>query len=119
MAPYNRRWRHLPFASPRHAGSNYVEDGDRWKAGASHGRYAARGRRESTASDTLGSAQVQTPEATTEACANVAGRCGETNARALPPLAAFICERPDAGSRMSREAHVRFCERAVAKFRRA
>src|SRR5262249_17018850 len=33
--------------------------------------------------------------------------------------AAFICERPDAGSRMSREAHVRFCERAVVKFRRA
>jgi hypothetical protein len=51
---------------------------------------------------------------------DVAGRGGETNARALPPLAAFICERPDAGSRMSREAHVRFCERgAVAKFRRA
>src|SRR5262245_57564379 len=39
--------------------------------------------------------------------------------RTLPSLAAFICERPDTGSRMSREAHVRFCERAVVKFRRA
>jgi putative transposase len=29
------------------------------------------------------------------------------------------CERSGAGSRMSREAHVRFCERAVVKFRRA
>jgi hypothetical protein len=41
------------------------------------------------------------------------------DSQTFPPLAAFICERPDAGSRMSREAHVRFCERAVAKFRRA
>src|SRR5205807_5710089 len=68
---------------------------------------------------TLGSAQVQTSEATTEACANVAGRSDQTYAGALPPLAAFICKRPDAGSRMSRETHVRFCERAVVKFHRA
>jgi len=32
---------------------------------------------------TLGSAQVQTPEAMTEACANLAGPSGQTNARAL------------------------------------
>jgi hypothetical protein len=40
-------------------------------------------------------------------------------AGALPPLASSVCKRPDAGSRMSREAHVRFCERAVVRFRRA
>src|SRR5215831_17645311 len=70
-------------------------------------------------SDTLGSTQVQTPTATTEARANMVGWCGQTHAVALPPLAASVCKRPDAGSRMSREAHVRFCERAVVKFRRA
>src|SRR5262245_35222157 len=47
------------------------------------------------------------------------GGCGQTYAGALPPLAAFIWKRPDAGSRMSRETHVRFCERAVVKFHRA
>src|SRR5215470_8046478 len=70
-------------------------------------------------SDTLGSTQVQTPTATTEARANMVGWCGQTHAVALPPLAASVCKRPDAGSRMSREAHVRFWERAVVKFRRA
>jgi len=33
----------------------------------------------------------------------------------FPQWRLFICERPDTGSRMSREAHVRFCERAVVK----
>src|SRR6516164_6186849 len=70
-------------------------------------------------SDTLGSTQVQTPTATTEARENMVGWCGQTHAVALPPLAASVCKRPDAGSRMSREAHVRFWERAVVKFRRA
>src|SRR6516164_8312084 len=70
-------------------------------------------------SDTLGSTQVQTPTATTEARANMVGWRGQTHAVALPPLAASVCKRPDAGSRMSREAHVRFWERAVVKFRRA
>src|SRR6516165_7186589 len=70
-------------------------------------------------SDTLGSTQVQTPTATTEARANMVGWCGQTHAVALPPLAASVCKRPDAGSRMSREAHVRLWERAVVKFRRA
>src|SRR6516225_7194685 len=70
-------------------------------------------------SDTLGSTQVQTPTATTEARENMVGWRGQTHAVALPPLAASVCKRPDAGSRMSREAHVRFCERAVVKFRRA
>jgi len=37
----------------------------------------------------------------------------------FPPLAASLCERPDAGSRMSRETHVRFWERAAVKARRA
>src|SRR5262245_9184748 len=68
---------------------------------------------------TLGSTQVQTPAATTEARANMVGRRGQTHAVALPPLASSVCKRPDTGSRMSREAHVRFCERAVVKFRRA
>src|SRR5690349_23740491 len=68
---------------------------------------------------TLGSTQVQTATATTEARANMAGRRGQTHAGALPPLASSVCKRPDAGSRMSREAHVRFCERAVVKFHRA
>src|SRR6201993_4090852 len=68
---------------------------------------------------TLGSTQVQTPTAPTEARANMAGRRGQTHAGALPPLASSVCKRPDAGSRMSREAHVRFCERAVVRFRRA
>jgi len=33
----------------------------------------------------------------------------------FPQWRLFICGRPDTGSRMSREAHVRFCERAVVK----
>src|SRR5260370_40295420 len=68
---------------------------------------------------TLGSTQVQTPTAPTEARATMAGRRGQTHAGALPPLASSVCKRPDAGSRMSREAPVRFWERAVVRFRRA
>ena len=39
--------------------------------------------------------------------------------RTLCPLAASVWSRPDAGSRMSREAHVRFWERAGVRFPRA
>ena len=58
-------------------------------------------------SDTLGSTQVQTPTATTEARANMVGWRGQTHAVALPPLAASVCKRPDAGSRMSRDWQIR------------
>src|SRR6516162_552410 len=40
-------------------------------------------------SDTLGSTQVQTPTATTEARANMVGWRGQTHAGALPSVAAF------------------------------
>ena len=43
----------------------------------------------------------------------------KTYAWDLSPLAASLCERSDAGSRMSRETNVRFWERAAVQLRRA
>ena len=43
---------------------------------------------------------------------------GELSLGAVRPLAAFVIPRLDNGSRMTRERHVRFCERLAVKFRR-
>src|SRR3974377_1200856 len=60
----------------------------------------------------MGASEVQvpaTPPATNSALGR--SRCGATPI-AVRPLGAFAGARPDNGSRMRRESHVRFCERA-------
>src|SRR5258707_7236424 len=68
---------------------------------------------------TLGSTQVQTPTAPTEARANMAGPRGQTHPGALPPPASSVFKTPEAGSRIRPEGHVPFCARAVRRFRSA
>ena len=64
----------------------------------------------------MGTMQVQAPEAKAEGCSELAGTCGPFIAGSLCSLAASIWPRPNTGSRMSREVHVRFWERAGVKF---
>src|SRR5258708_28929546 len=53
---------------------------------------------------TLGSTQVQTPTAPTEARANMAGRRGPTPGGALAPPASSFCQTPGAFSPIVRSA---------------
>src|SRR3954470_9863174 len=67
----------------------------------------------------MGSAQVQASTGPPAPCAYLACRSCLTPANAVPALEASLWQWSDVGSRMSREAHVRFWERAVVKSRRA
>jgi hypothetical protein len=58
----------------------------------------------------------QTPQATNASL--VGARCAPA-ARSVRSLELSVWARPNNGSRMRREPHVRFCERAGVKFRRA
>jgi hypothetical protein len=67
----------------------------------------------------MGASEVQvpaTPSATNSALDR--SRCAATTV-AVCPLGAFAGARPDNGSRMRRESHVRFCERAAVRSHRA
>jgi hypothetical protein len=70
-------------------------------------------------SGSMGASEVQvpaTPSATNSALDR--SRCAATTV-AVRSLGAFAGARPDNGSRMRRESHVRFCERAAVRFHRA
>ena len=70
-------------------------------------------------SGSMGASEVQvsaTPSATNRPLDH--SRCAATTV-AVRPLGAFAGARPDNGSRMRRESHVRFCERAAVRFHRA
>jgi hypothetical protein len=58
----------------------------------------------------LGNAEVQATERPPQAGLGFPGKRVRTRAGALRSLASGTSLRPDGGSRMSREAHVRFCE---------
>src|SRR5580658_6822247 len=67
----------------------------------------------------MGTTQVQAPTATTEGRSGLAGTRGPFIAGPICSLAASVWPRPNTGSRMSREVHVRFWERAGVRFPRA
>ena len=61
-------------------------------------------------SGALGLAKVQTTTGTPQASMGVSGRRGNTRAQALCSLASSTPRRPNGGSRMNGDGHVRFCE---------
>ena len=67
----------------------------------------------------VGTTQVQAPAAAAAGSAELAGTGDPIIAGSVCPLAASAWPRPNTGSRMSREAHVRFWERAGVRLPRA
>ena len=73
----------------------------------------------STAFGTMGASEVQVPPTPPAANTALAGSHRATPTVAVRTLGAAAGARPNNGSRMRREPHVRFCERLAVKFRRA
>src|SRR5918993_5537966 len=69
--------------------------------------------------DQMGATQVQVLAAAAEAGTRLARARDQDLTRALRALEASVCGRPDTGSRMSREVHVRFWESAGVRLPRA
>ncbi len=67
----------------------------------------------------MGTRQVQDSSTKVEGCSGLARTCDPNIAGSVCPLAASASRRPNIGSRMSREAHVRFWERVGVGFPRA
>src|SRR5512134_969220 len=67
----------------------------------------------------VGTTQVQAPAAAAAGSVELAGTGDPIIAGSVCPLAASAWPRPNTGSRMSREAHVRFWERAGVRLPRA
>src|SRR4051794_36814130 len=67
----------------------------------------------------MGALEVQVDETPQTADTSLVGAPRAPSARSVRSLEASLWTRPNNGSRMRREPHVRFCERAVVRFRRA
>src|SRR5260370_40726126 len=64
----------------------------------------------------MGLLEVQVPAGAPAAGATLVGPCRSASVESVSPLVAASGARLDNGSRMSREAHVRFCESGGVRF---
>src|SRR5262249_11569408 len=68
---------------------------------------------------TMGASEVQVPQTPQATNASLVGARRTPPARSVRSLEPSVWARPNTGSRMRREPHVRFCERAAVKLHRA